>query len=70
VLYASPNTAEKMHYRKWKIAKILEYAWMHDEKLKEYNNTTYRCDYLNAVETGKIDKDDILVQFSLDSAQL
>jgi len=69
-LYASPDTAEKMHYRERKTAEILEYAWTHDGKLKEYNDTTCGRDYLNAVETGKINKDDILVQFSLDGAQL
>ena len=69
-LYASPNTAEKMHYCEWKTVEILEYAWTHDGKVKKYNDTTCGREYLNAVKTGKISKDNILVQFSLDSAQL
>jgi hypothetical protein len=68
VLYALPNTAEKIHYYEWKTAEILEYAQTHDGKLKEYNDTICGHNYLNAVETGKIDKDNILVQFSLNSA--
>lgn len=68
--YASPETAEKMHYRERKTAEILNYARTHDGKLEAYNDTTCGRDYLNAVETGNINKDDILVQFSLDGAQL
>ena len=59
-----------MHYREWTIADILKYARTHSGKLKKYNNTTCGYEYLDAVETGKINKDDILVQFSLDGAQL
>ena len=69
-LYGSPETAGKMHYREQATAKILEYARMHDGKLCEYNDTTCGRDYLNAVETGKIKDHDVLVQLSLDGAQL
>jgi hypothetical protein len=59
-----------MHYRERTTADILEYARTHDGKLNEYNDTTCGRDYLDAVETGKINKDDVLIQFSLDGAQL
>lgn len=39
-------------------------------KLREYNNTTCGSDYLEAVQTGKIANHDVLVQLSLDGAQL
>ncbi len=39
-------------------------------KVKGYSDTTCGRNYLDAVETGTIKKDDILVQLSLDSAQL
>lgn len=69
-LYASPDTAENMHYRERTTAEILEYARTHGGKLREYNDTTCGRDYLNAVEAGKINRDDVLIQFSLDGAQL
>jgi hypothetical protein len=69
-LYASPGTVENIHYCKRTTTEIFEYAWMHGGKLKEYNNTTCGLDYLDTVETGKISRDNVLVQFSLDDAQL
>ncbi|KAN0111923.1 hypothetical protein V8E52_008013 [Russula decolorans] len=69
-LYALPGTAENMHYRERTTTEILEYARTHGGKLKEYNDTTCGRDYLDAIETGKISRDDVLVQFSLDGAQL
>ena len=69
-LYSSPETAKKMHYREQTTDEILEYARMHGGKVKEYSDTTCGRDYLDAVEAGKITKDDVLVQLSLDSAQL
>lgn len=69
-LPASSVTAEKMHYRERTTADILKYARMHNGKLKEYNDTTCGSDYLDAVENGKINRDNVLVQFFLDGAQL
>ena len=69
-LYASPDTAEKMHYREQTTADILRYAETHGGNLEEYNDTTCGRNYLDAVRTGKINRDDVLVQFSLDGAQL
>jgi hypothetical protein len=69
-LYGSPETAQKMHYRERTTADILEYARTHGGKLSEYNDTTCGRDYLEAVETGKIKNGDVLVQLSLDGAQL
>ena len=69
-LYGSPETADKMHYRERATAEILEYARTHDGNINEYNDTTCGRDYLKAVETGKIKDHDVLVQLSLDGAQL
>jgi hypothetical protein len=69
-LYGSPETAGKMHYREQATSEILEYAQMHSGKVKEYYDTTCGRDYLEAVEAGKIKKHDVLVQLSLDGAQL
>jgi hypothetical protein len=69
-LYGSLETAEKMHYRERTTAEVLEYARAHGGKFKEYSDTTCGRDYLDAIESGKIGKDDVLVQLSLDSAQL
>ena len=69
-LYGSPEIAEKMHYREQATTEILDYARTHNGKVKEYNDTTCGRDYLEAVEDGRIKSDDVLVQLSLDSAQL
>jgi hypothetical protein len=69
-LYGSPETANKMHYRERAMGEILEYAQMHGGKVKEYNDTTCSRDYLEAVEAGRIKDHDVLVQLSLDGAQL
>ena len=69
-LYGSLETAKKMHYCERTTADILEHARTHGGSIREYSNTTYSQDYLDAVETGKIKKDDVLVQLSLDGAQL
>jgi hypothetical protein len=69
-LYGSLETAEKMHYCERATSDILDYAREHDGKLKDYIDTTCGRDYLCAVQAGTIKNDDILVQLSLDSAQL
>ena len=69
-LYASPETAEKMHYREQTTDKNLAYARAHGGQLKEYSDTTCSKDILDAVESGRITKDDVLVHISLDGAQL
>ncbi len=69
-LYGSLETAEKMHYRERTTTEILEYARTHDGNLKEYSDTTCGREFLNAVETGRIKNHDVLVQLSLDGAQL
>ena len=69
-LYGSLETADKMHYRERATADILEYAQTHSGKLKEYNDTLCGRNYLEAVKTGKIKNDDVLVQLSLNGAQL
>ena len=69
-LYASPDTAEMMHYHERRTAQILEYARTNGVMLKVYNDTTCECDYLDAVKAGKINRDNVLIQFSLDGAQL
>jgi hypothetical protein len=69
-LYGSLETAERMHYREQATTEILKYARAHSGKVREYNDTTCGRDYLEAVEAGKIKNDDVLVQLSLDGAQL
>ena len=69
-LYRSRETAENMHYREHKTAEILEHARTHAGEIKEYGDTICGRDYLDAVKTGKIKKDDVLVQLSIDGAQL
>src|SRR6266550_4560005 len=69
-LYGLPKTANKMHYRAQATTEILEYARTHGGKVKEYCDTTCGRDYLEAVEAGKIKNHDVLVQLSLDGAQL
>lgn len=69
-LYGSCETAEKMHYRERTTDEILEHAQAHGGSIKEYSDTTCGWDYLEAVKMGKIKKDDVLVQLSIDGAQL
>ena len=69
-LYGSLKTAEKMHYCERAMTDILKYAWAHGWKLREYNNTTCSCDYLGAVKTRKIKPQNVIIQLSLDGAQL
>ena len=69
-LYRSLGTAHNMHYRESKTTKILEHARTHGGEIKEYDDTTCGRDYLDAVRAGKIKKDDVLVQLSIDGAQL
>ena len=59
-----------MHYRERAMGDILEYARTHGGKIREYNDTTCGRDYLEAVEGGTIKDYNVLVQLSLDGAQL
>jgi hypothetical protein len=43
---------------------------MHNGKLKEYNDTICRHNYLDVVKNEKINRGDVLVQLSLNGAQL
>jgi tnp2 family transposase len=52
------------------MADILEYARTHGGKIKEYCDTTCGRDYLEAIKAGRIKDHDVLVQLSLDGAQL
>ena len=69
-LYGSAEIADKMHYREQATAEVLGYSRTHSGKISEYNDTTCGRDYLEAVEAGTIKKDDVIVQLSLDGAQL
>jgi Transposase family tnp2 len=69
-LHGSPETADKMHHCERMTSEILEYARAHGGSVREYSNTTCGHDYLDAIKTGKIKKDDVLVQLSLDGTQL
>ena len=69
-LYGSLETADRMHYRERATAEILGYAQAHGGKLREYSDTTCGRDYLQAVGSGKIQDNDVIIQLSLDGAQL
>jgi Transposase family tnp2 len=69
-LYGLLETAERMHYCERTTAKALEYARTHGGRVKEYSDTICGRDYLDTVKAGNIKEDDILVQLSLDGAQL
>jgi hypothetical protein len=43
---------------------------MYGGRVKNYSDTTCGHDYLDAVEAGTIKKDNVLVQLSLNGAQL
>ena len=69
--WKSHSGAKRMHYRNFKTRSIFE---MMDSdgtlEIKEYDDIFHGSDYLEAVARGEIQDDDVLVEFSLDGAQL
>ena len=66
--WRSPETAEKMHYRRRKTQDILQ-ARDQDEDYV-FDDVLCGSDYLDAVEDGRIKEHDTVVMLSIDGAQL
>jgi Transposase family tnp2 len=69
-LYHSLETAEKMHYQENTTEAILKHAKQNGGWLKEYNDMTCSREYLDACCVGKIKNGDVMIQISLNGAQL
>jgi len=69
-LYRSPQSAAKMQYRAEATRRIIAYMDTHEGNLEQYNDTCCGRDYLDAVRAGNIQDNDIMIQMSIDGAQL
>jgi len=69
-LYMSPKTAKDMHYLEKRLTKIEEHLRTHNGKMEFYNDTACSQDLLQAWASGQFTKDDIVLQLSIDGAQL
>ena len=68
--YSSPQTAEEMHYRERRLTEIAEYVQTHNGQMEYYDNTACSYELLQAWASGWFTKDDIMLQLSIDGAQL
>lgn len=68
--YRSPEDAQRMHYRQKRTDEILAHLRANGYQIDVYDDIYIGSDYLDAVESGKIKPGDIVVQISLDGAQL
>jgi hypothetical protein len=69
-LYMSPKTAGEMHYLEKRLTKIEEHLRTHNGEMESYDDTACSQDLLQAWASGRFTKNDIALQFSIDSAQL
>ena len=69
-LYMLPKTAEDMHYLKMRLTKIEEHLRTHNCEMESYDDMACSQDLLQAWASGWFTKNDITLQFSIDSAQL
>ncbi|GLB43663.1 hypothetical protein LshimejAT787_1401750 [Lyophyllum shimeji] len=69
-LYRSEDTADQMHYWERKIKETLDSARANGGAIPVYDDTACGQDYLNAWQAGTIKQGDVLLQLSLDGAQL
>jgi hypothetical protein len=69
-LYRSEETAEQMHYLERITEQILKDIENNGGTVKEYNDTACGIHNLNAWHMGLIKKGNVLLQLSLDGAQL
>lgn len=69
-LHLSEETAEQMHYLERITERILQDMEKNGGKVEGYYDTACGMDNLNAWRTGTIKKGDVLLQISLDGAQL
>jgi hypothetical protein len=68
--YRSREIAEQMHYLEQKLAENIEKAKLNGGKLPVYDDTACGRDLLDAWNTGCFGKYDIILQLSIDGAQL
>ena len=68
--YRSPQNAERMQHRQKRTDEILDCLKDNDFEIDVYDDVYTGRDYLEAVASGKIKPDDIMLQLSLDGAQL
>jgi hypothetical protein len=69
-LHLSEETAEQMHYLERVTERILQDMEKNGGKVEGYYDTACGMDNLNAWRTGTIKKGDVVLQISLDGAQL
>ncbi|KAF8229420.1 hypothetical protein L208DRAFT_1286789, partial [Tricholoma matsutake] len=69
-LYHSEETAEQMHYLECNMEQLFKDIEKNGRIVEEYNDTACGMHNLNAWHTGQIKKGDVLLQLSLDGAQL
>jgi hypothetical protein len=69
-LFRSPEAARAMHYRHNKTAEILAKAGNNNGEIDEWSDIFYGQEYLDAVQSGKINDEDIVLLMSIDGAQL
>lgn len=69
-LYCSDDTAEQMHYLEHITKTILKDIEKNGRKLEEYHDMVCGMDNLNMWIAGTIKKGNVLLQISLDNAQL
>lgn len=68
--YASPGTAEHMHYLERRLAKNRAHARNNSRRLDVYDDTACGQALLDAWSSGVFGKSDIALQLSIDGAQL
>ncbi|KAG6878843.1 hypothetical protein C0992_007238 [Termitomyces sp. T32_za158] len=69
-LYRSENTAKLMHYLDKFVEKLLKHAQKNRGEIQEYSDTACGRDFLNAWMAKTFKKGDILLQLSINGAQL
>ena len=68
--YRSPQNAERMKHRRKRTDEIFAHLEANNFEIDVYDDVYTGSDYLEAVASGKIKPDDIMLQLSLDGAQL
>ena len=69
-LFRSPEGARAMHYRRNKTAEILAKARNNNGEIDEWSDILYGRQYLDAIQSGRIKDEDIVLLMSIDGAQL
>jgi hypothetical protein len=69
-LWRTPEGAERMLYRQRKTNEIINQLRKNNGRVPVYDDIYHGSEYFNAWRTGQIKKDDMLLMFSIDAAQL